>query len=124
QLEGALPMRLRLTAATISILLTAGISMAEPAQRFGRTADGRAYRIDAQGLRLVDQMAELEVTVDELRRQVIALENELETKNRKIERLSTERPGSADTPEVKETNLLPSAKQTAAASDCRENDCR
>jgi hypothetical protein len=48
-------------------------------KRYGRDAQGQAYRVNEDGFRLFDQMAELEVTIDELRRQVVALENELES---------------------------------------------
>lgn len=40
----------------------------------GRYADGRAYRIDSQGLQLADQIAELEMTIREQEKQLIACE--------------------------------------------------
>lgn len=49
-----------------------GSSAEEP--RIGRLQDGRAYRIE-NGFQLVDHIAELEVTVDELRQQLAASES-------------------------------------------------
>ncbi len=46
----------------------------------GRLPDGRAFRIGTDGYRLVDQIAELQVTNDDLRRQVAALETDLDAK--------------------------------------------
>ena len=52
----------------------------------GRLPDGRAFRIDqASGLRLSDYIAELEVSADDLRRQVVALEDELNERRQTIE---------------------------------------
>lgn len=50
----------------------------------GRLADGRPYRVDEQGMRLSDYIAEIEVTNEELRRQVTGLEDELAEANRKL----------------------------------------
>ncbi len=44
----------------------------------GRLRDGRAYRIDNAGVHIIDELAELEVTADDLRRQVVALQDEVE----------------------------------------------
>jgi TolA-binding protein len=51
-------------------------SQSEPAS--GRTADGRAYRTDSQGVVMIDYIAELELETDSLRRQVQGLESEIE----------------------------------------------
>ena len=56
-------------------------------QKVGRLSDGRAYRVDESGMRLIDQVAELEVTTDDLKRQVVVLEDELTEKNKTIESL-------------------------------------
>lgn len=53
----------------------------------GRLADGRAYRVDPQGLQLVDDVAELELTVEELKRQLEAARNEALDKSRELERV-------------------------------------
>ena len=46
----------------------------------GRLSDGRAFRTDAQGMQLIDYIAELEVTIDELNRRVHGLQYEVEEK--------------------------------------------
>ncbi len=80
-----------------------------PEKKFGRLADGRAYRVDSSGFRLVDQVAELEVTVDELRRQLEASQNEIKDQARTISRLKGGE--SIDSGlEVQEKNLIKSAK--------------
>ncbi len=58
------------------------------AQERGRLPDGRAFRIDAQGNQLVDYIAELELGIESLTRQVTGLEQEVEQKNIEIERLA------------------------------------
>lgn len=50
----------------------------------GRLADGRPYRVDEQGMRLSDYIAEIEVTNEELRQQVTGLEDEVAETNRKL----------------------------------------
>lgn len=45
----------------------------------GRYADGRAYRVDSQGLQLADQIAELEMTIREQEKQLIACEERAAT---------------------------------------------
>ncbi|MCB0323599.1 MAG: hypothetical protein KDD69_08495 [Bdellovibrionales bacterium] len=85
--------------------------------RYGRLADGRAYRIDAQGLRLVDQMAELEVTVEELRREMRKLEGELVERDGIISRLK-EGKTSADAAAAQP--LPPARASNTEAPDCNE----
>lgn len=74
----------------------------------GRTADGRAYRVDSTGLKMSDYIAELEVTVDDLKRQLIAAEDELAAKNAKGG-------ASAPTGAVHETTIAGSATPRQAA---------
>lgn len=57
-------------------------------QQIGRLRDGRAYRIDAGGMQLVDHIAELEVHVDDLTKQLHALEDELKEKQETIQELT------------------------------------
>lgn len=76
----------------------------------GRLADGSAYRTSSDGFRITDRMAELEVTIDELKRQLLALENELEQKNQTILRLSKNGPAQAA---VDEVSLVASNKKSA-----------
>jgi hypothetical protein len=54
----------------------------------GRLADGRAFRTDAEGNQLVDYIAELELSVEQLNRRVNGLEFELSEKQAQVERLS------------------------------------
>lgn len=65
---------------SVMVILPA-LALAEPAARTGRLKDGRAYRIDDRGYKLIDQLAEYEVSVNELERQVHSLEDELADKN-------------------------------------------
>ncbi len=53
----------------------------------GRMADGRAFRIDNQGLRVVDHLAELEVRNKELKSKVISLKDSVVEKNSLIQSL-------------------------------------
>ena len=83
----------------------------------GRTTDGRAYRIDKEGMKLVDQIAELEVTIDDLNRRIIGLENEIDEKDRKLKRVSE---GKAVDSEISERDLFntgPKAILPAIGSD-------
>lgn len=54
----------------------------------GRLPDGRAFRTDAQGNQLVDYIAELELSIEQLTRRVHGLEFEAEEKQNQINRLS------------------------------------
>lgn len=60
--------------------------LAQDPQR-GRLADGRAFRTDLQGNQLVDYIAELEVNIEALERQVKGLEDENRDKQNVIIRL-------------------------------------
>lgn len=120
----SLPMRAIPSLYLICLMSFPGSVFADDASgQRGRLPDGRAYRLDGQGMRLIDQMAELEVTVDDLKRQVIALENELEEKNRQLERVSGGK--ALGKTSVEETNLTspPRSKVTANLKeppDCNE----
>lgn len=75
---------------------------------YGRLKDGRAYRVDQGGYQLIDQMAELEVTVDDLKKQITALENETALKQQRIDDLIA----SGKTPrekKLKETDIAVTA---------------
>ncbi len=72
----------------ICFLVSSPVLAEPPAKKFGRLSSGEAYRIDNKGFRLVDQLAELEVTNDDLKRQVVALEDELAEKRQVINSLT------------------------------------
>lgn len=69
----------------------------------GRLTDGRAFRTDAQGMQLVDYIAELEVTIDELKRRVHGLQYEVEEKEDIISALKR---NGGTTPSIVEKDLL------------------
>lgn len=85
---------------------------ADPAAKRGRAPDGRAFRVDKEGMQITDYIAELEVTVDDLRRQVHALEDELDEKRDRLDQLASGKPA----PQLKETNLV--GQERTAAPDC------
>ncbi len=87
---------------------------AKPSGQIGRLPDGRAYRIDSAGYRLVDHLAELEVTNSDLLRQVRSLEDELEDKERAIENLKKGLPAAGR--ELKEDSLLGPASSKVSKS--------
>jgi regulator of replication initiation timing len=62
----------------------------------GRLPDGRAFRTDATGNQIIDYIAELEVTIEALNRQVYGLQAELEEKEA----------GAGATAQLTETNTL------------------
>lgn len=74
--------------ASFSLLcfLLVSSSFAEPER--GRLPDGRAYRTTSDGSEVVDYIAELEVSVDSLKRRINGLEYELEASQKKVERLT------------------------------------
>ncbi|MCC6952574.1 MAG: hypothetical protein IT290_00500, partial [Deltaproteobacteria bacterium] len=95
----------------LSLALFTAFSASADEKRFGRLADGKAFRVDDQGLQLVDQMAELQVTVDELNRQITSLEFELAEKDRALLSqgkgvVTTVRPGAA----AEAAGAMPAAK--------------
>lgn len=85
-----------------SLIMLAAIARADEAKR-GRLADGTAYRVDAQGMELVDYTAELEVQIDELKRRVHGLQFELEEKEDIISALKAR---GAKEPVLTERDLL------------------
>ncbi len=62
----------------IASLLVSFSALAEGEPLRGRLPDGRAFRTDAQGVQIVDYIAELELSIDALNRKIEGLENELE----------------------------------------------
>lgn len=88
----------------------------------GRLPDGRAFRTDAEGNQLVDYLAELELGVEALTRQVHGLEGELKDKQTEIERLK-----SSKNTELSEKTLV-AAKQAEMSEEqlksCSEKEIR
>lgn len=81
----------RLTLLASALLCFSSSSLAEDLeqeQARGRLADGRAFRTDAEGNQLVDYIAELELSVEQLNRKVNGLEFELGEKQAQVERLN------------------------------------
>lgn len=91
----------------------------------GRNSDGRAYRIDSEGNKVVDYIADLEMNVDSLNRQVQGLETELQEKIQVIQRLEQGQECTA-TSTIKEKDL---GANTARRADneyswsCPKTDC-
>lgn len=71
--------------------------------KLGINSDGRAYRIDSQGNKVVDYIAELESNVDGLQRQVQGLEEELQEKIEIITKLQN---GQVCEDRIKEKDLV------------------
>lgn len=74
----------QITAVLLLALSVCPVIAEEPDR--GRLADGRAYRTDNQGNQLVDYIAELELNVDNLKKRVNGLEDELSQKQRILDR--------------------------------------
>lgn len=97
-------------------------ALAQVPEGAARDRKGEPYRIDSEsGFRIKDHIADLEVQVDDLQRQVRALENELSEKQTIIDRLSN---GESAKPELKERSLDVStiarrSSDTAVDSSCR-----
>ena len=99
------------------LALCSGSSRADDAQR-GRLPDGRAFRTDGEGNQLVDYIAELELNVESLKRQVIGLEDEVNEKQIAIERLNRGEPMRG---QLEERDLVQAAPQKAALNSTRED---
>ena len=61
---------------SILFAVSASTSNAEQSA-LGRQSDGRAYRVDSNGFRIVDELAELEVRNKDLEEQVLRLQKKL-----------------------------------------------
>lgn len=75
----------------IFALLNALASFSFSEESLGRGADGRAYRVTPDGLQIVDEFAELEVTVHEQARRIAGLETEIQDKLAVIDNLKAEK---------------------------------
>jgi len=85
--------------------------------KLGRLPDGRAFRTDSQGNQLVDYIAELEINVEALTRQVRGLEDENQQKQGIIQRLQA---SGAQESGVTEKNL--SGNGNAVAVNSKESE--
>lgn len=89
----------------------------------GRLPDGRAFRTDNEGNQLVDYIAELELSVDNLKRQVSGLEYDLQQKQAVIDSNGS----GCSLPKLKETDLIkapPSAQPAPVkAISCPACNC-
>lgn len=88
--------------------------LAEAESDRGRLADGRAFRTDAEGNQLVDYIAELELSVDELQQRVRGLENELERRTHQLSRLES---GDTSSQGLIERDLMNGSKGSAQPDD-------
>lgn len=77
-ISGECMKRKSLILCVIVSLLVSFSALAEGEPLRGRLPDGRAFRTDAQGVQIVDYIAELELSIDALNRKIEGLENELE----------------------------------------------
>ncbi len=69
---------------TSLLAITSSVAQAEDPSTVGRQRDGRAYRIDQEGVRISDQLAEFEVENNELKRQIATLEDDLISAREKL----------------------------------------
>ena len=70
----------------------------------GRLPDGRAFRTDVAGNEIVDYIAELEVSIEQLNRRIYGLEEEVKTRDSMLARIPAEK--SCPPPvEVKERSI-------------------
>ncbi len=107
-------------------LLLAPVLHAEEEPDRGRLPDGRAFRTDVSGVQMVDYIAELELSIDELTRKVHGLEYELEEKTKLAEGL---RRNGGQEPKLVERDLLHEKvkndilKTPIAAQECPAVNC-
>ena len=87
-------------------------------EKYGRTPEGQAYRIDKEGYKLVDQLAELEVTVSELKNKIVELENEIEDKDLEIKKLSRDRGKSGE--KIVESDINLTKPRCPEVNNCDE----
>jgi hypothetical protein len=97
----------------IAILALVAVSNLHAQSEKGRLPDGRAYRTDDEGLQLVDYIAELEVSVEDLKRRVVGLEDEVADKVQIIERLTTSQ-NAKGRDSVQERDLVAAATSVKA----------
>jgi len=97
------------------------VALAQAAPEHGRTSDGKPYRIDREGLRISDYIAELEVANDDLKRQLEASDREIEEKDRLLKQAGVGRARN----DVRERDLVSSANdRTSCESRLKDLELR
>ena len=107
----------------LSTLLMPLVTIAADDSERGRLPDGRAFRTDEQGNQLVDYIAELELSVEALNRQMRGLEDENRQKQGLIDRLQSS--GAKDTA-LQERNLGETSNSVSKVNlkeSCKPCDC-
>ncbi len=105
-------MKLKIFFLSIFLFSSQQVAVGEEGKNFGRLRDGRAYRVNSEGVQLSDYIAELEVAVDDLRKRLAVVEEELEQREETIASL---REKKSSKKVVKEEDLL-----GAEAHNCNE----
>ncbi|MCB0343514.1 MAG: hypothetical protein KDD66_00275 [Bdellovibrionales bacterium] len=107
---------------TALIIAAAAASASAEDNQPTRDRDGKPYRIDGEsGFRIKDHIADLEVQVDDLKRQVVALENELSAKQDVIDRVSG---GGSLKPALQEQNIKTSSAVRRTSDTAVDGSCR
>ncbi|MBL7663104.1 hypothetical protein JNK13_10180 [bacterium] len=105
-------MRQKLVVFLCSLILVS-LAYADTKPTRGRYPDGKAYRTDTAGYQLTDHIAELEVTIDDLNKQLNELEDTVSAKDRELNQYKL---GKAKAT----TEVTPT---TRAATDYARGDC-
>ncbi|MCO6429308.1 MAG: hypothetical protein J5J00_00480 [Deltaproteobacteria bacterium] len=87
----------------------------------GRLPDGRAYRTDEDGVQLVDYVAELELTIESLQRQVQGLESE--ARERQAVMASLQKSGQAPRLSEKDIPSKSAEGSSSAAALAAKQEC-
>lgn len=104
-----------------TVLCLSALAFAENDPDRGRLPDGRAFRKDDQGNQLVDYIAELEVNIEQLERQVQALEDDLKDKQTTIEKLQL---GQSTATKVSEKTIIEPEKAARTAPCPPATECQ
>jgi predicted nucleic acid-binding Zn-ribbon protein len=116
------PMKRFLFATVLTFPLVSVNLHAEDSTR-GRLPDGRAFRTDPQGNQLVDYIAELELSVDTLKQQVHALENDITAKNELIEKLDPSGAPAANERKLHAANATPDCTAVTERTSREKAQC-
>jgi TolA-binding protein len=110
---------------TIVVVSSSWVSFAAAQEASGgRLSDGRAYRTNADGFEVIDHLAELERTVDELRRKISGMQYQLDQKDALIKRLNQN--GGTDV-DLVERDLLARRSDTVEVVEgapLHKNECQ